>query len=264
MKPSGKRNLASEPPDWQVPRDWWRDFFGPDYLLMYKGAFAPGVTAEQVRCIVRALELPRGARILDAGCGHGRHVKPLRNMGYDAVGVDFHPTQIAACRGALVKRKPLPVVRGDLRLLPLSSAFDAVISVYGSFGFFSDDENELHLAEMCRVLRPGGRLFLDVENPARSARDLAPERKAADPHKHILVLEEFHRDEQAHCVRGRKLLTAAGRRSEYFFSLRQYTREELENLFTANDLRTIAAHGDYDGQPLRNGSERLILVAEKG
>ncbi|WP_374929487.1 class I SAM-dependent methyltransferase [Kytococcus sedentarius] len=41
---------------------------------------------------------PRGARLLDAGCGPGRHAGHLARLGFDAVGVDLDPALIAAAR----------------------------------------------------------------------------------------------------------------------------------------------------------------------
>ena len=248
-----------EKPSWRVPTDWWRDFFGADYVLMYRGAFAPSTTKRQARCVVGALDLSAGARLLDVGCGQARHVRRLRQLGYRAFGTDFHPTQVRLA----TRRRSRRVARGDSRMLPFGCCFDGVISVDTSFGFFSDAGNARHLSEMARVLRRGGRLFLDLQNPLRSLRELVRERRSTDAHGGIVVVEEFHYDQQTRRIQGRKELRVAGRRSEHYFSLRQYTPDELMALCRSHGLQTLHLYGGYDDAPHSRHSERMIVVAEK-
>ena len=53
-------------------------------------------------------------------------------------------------------------MRGDLRRLPVTGTFDAVICWFTSFGYFDDTENKRVLAELHRVLRPGGSVLVDT------------------------------------------------------------------------------------------------------
>ena len=111
--------------------------------------------------------LPRGARILEGGCGTGVNSRHLHEAGYRVVALDFAPGTIAW----LGKRAPeLNPVRGDVRALPFADAsFDGCWSL-GVIEHFPDGyaavRDELH-----RVLRPGGFLFLTFPalNPARRA-----------------------------------------------------------------------------------------------
>lgn len=98
--------------------------------------------------------------MLDLCCGPARHAAPLAERGYHVLGLDLDD---AALRDARRRAPAATFVRGDMRRLPLaSSSMDAVLCMWQSFGHFDADTNIAALAEMARVLRPGGRLLLDL------------------------------------------------------------------------------------------------------
>jgi SAM-dependent methyltransferase len=98
--------------------------------------------------------LPPG-RVLDVCCGYGRHLRGLSERGWNVVGVERDST-VAAVAGALcLDMRELDRVPGE---------FDGVISMWASFGYFSERENRRVLALMTSKLRDGGRLVLDLYN----------------------------------------------------------------------------------------------------
>ena len=107
--------------------------------------------------ILRALP-PPGARVLEAGCGLGQYVLLLRRRGYRAMGTDWSPHALQACR-AVGPGTPLAVM--DLRGLGLRTG---VFSAYVSLGVVEHDPEgpDRILRDAWRVLEPGGRLILSV------------------------------------------------------------------------------------------------------
>jgi SAM-dependent methyltransferase len=55
-------------------------------------------------------------------------------------------------------------VLGDMRELPWQGRFDRVVSWFTAFGYFDDAQNRQVLAEIARVLKPGGRLGIELNN----------------------------------------------------------------------------------------------------
>ena len=99
---------------------------------------------------------PGAPRLLDAGCGSGFNLLALAPLGR-AVGIDLAPEAIAFCRMRGVR-----AVRASLLALPFpDSAFDAVTSFDVLYhAWVTDDRGAV--AEMARVLRPGGLLLVRV------------------------------------------------------------------------------------------------------
>lgn len=133
------------------------DTLGEAYL---RYSFTKG-TAQEVAFLLELLALPKGARVLDVGCGPGRHAVELAKAGLDVVGVDVSRRflEIAAqrCREARVKASFFEV---DARQMPFDDEFDAVISLcQGGFGLMGGDDSVV-LRRITESLKPRGRLVL--------------------------------------------------------------------------------------------------------
>ena len=99
-------------------------------------------------------------RILDAGCGNGKCTEALISKGMDVTGVDFSPSAIGQCIRRFGDKAVFLV--SDIRSLPFpDDSFDAVLAVH-SIEHLEKETEHLALSEFARVLRPGGRLFLQV------------------------------------------------------------------------------------------------------
>lgn len=130
------------------------EFLGKAYL---RYSFTKG-TEQEVGFLVDALGLRPGQRVLDVGCGPGRHARALAERGIEVVGVDISPRFVElAAEGA----PPGATFRvGDARQLSFDAEFDAVISLcQGGFGLVRGDDASV-LDGMARATTPGGRLAL--------------------------------------------------------------------------------------------------------
>lgn len=148
------------------PWDWWAYHF----RVVHRSQI-PGINAwddELVDMIVVLLALEAGDRVLDLACGSGIHACRLAARGLDVVGVDIAPSLVNHNRQQ-ARAQGLTTVRfeqGDMRQLAYQEAFDALLLLSGSFGFFDDATNLEVLRRMARALRPGGQVVIDVFDPA--------------------------------------------------------------------------------------------------
>ena len=99
-------------------------------------------------------------RALDAGCGHGFQTALLQSLGYETHGVDLSAGLLRLARERLPRAH---LARADLAALPYPDAcFDAVTCAGSTLSFVAEPSRAL--AEIARVLRPGGRLLLECEH----------------------------------------------------------------------------------------------------
>jgi len=111
-----------------------------------------------------ALQLREGMRVLDVGCGPGRHAHELARRGITVHGIDISETFVE-----LAGRDAPPAAtfeRLDARWMSFDAEFDAVICLcQGAFGLMTaDGEDEQVIAAIARALRPGGRLAITAFN----------------------------------------------------------------------------------------------------
>ncbi|MEL6825111.1 MAG: class I SAM-dependent methyltransferase [Pseudomonadota bacterium] len=147
------------------------------------------------------LGLSAGDRVLDLGCGEGRHVHGLYLLGnLDIVGVDLNPDSLKkAADGLDTLPKPaadqtgsVTFETGDATALQFEDdSFDAIIC---SEVLEHLPDYHAALAEMRRVLKPGGRLCVSVPHawPERICWQLAPPPNgyAFEPGGHIRIFDE--------------------------------------------------------------------------
>ncbi len=99
-------------------------------------------------------------RALDAGCGTGFQTAVLLELGYETIGVDVSAGLLDVARRRFAAASFL---QGDIQALPCrDAAVDVAVSCGSTFSFLADPGEALR--EVARVLRPGGRLILEVEH----------------------------------------------------------------------------------------------------
>jgi SAM-dependent methyltransferase len=141
------------------------DHMGSAYL---RYSFTKG-TINEVSFLIEALGLSAGSRILDVGCGPGRHSLEFARRGFAVVGVDISERFVELGNDAAVSEglSDVSFVRGDARALTFVSEFDAVISLcQGGFGLVGRSADgaadDAVLGGMARALQSGGRLALSA------------------------------------------------------------------------------------------------------
>lgn len=145
---------------------------GRSYL---RYSFTKG-TAQEVGFLLELLQLPPGSRLLDVGCGPGRHSVPLAQAGLAVTGIDvsrrFLELAAEEARAAGVRPAFFEV---DARRMPFDDEFDAVISLcQGGFGLMGGDDS-LVLKRMMESLKPGGILVMTAFSALFEARHPRPE-----------------------------------------------------------------------------------------
>ncbi len=154
----------------------WQSFFdshAPKYL---ENVFTKS-TAAEIEFLLKELDLPAGARILDVACGTGRHAIELARRGYEVIGIDLSEGMLAeARRRAEAAGVEIEFRQADATRFKVTPAVDAAICICeGAFGLLSsgDDPNEQPLAILgciAEALKPQAPAIFTVLNGFRAAR----------------------------------------------------------------------------------------------
>jgi SAM-dependent methyltransferase len=148
--------------DRPAPDHWFEplaDHLGSAYL---RYSFTKG-TEQEVDFLVDALGLHAGARVLDVGCGPGRHAHALAARGIEVTGIDIAARFIAIATEHTPPGAHARFLRMDARALPFDNEFDAAVSLcQGAFGLVGAGPDLDVLDGMARALVPGGRVAVSA------------------------------------------------------------------------------------------------------
>src|SRR5687767_6995049 len=173
--------------------EWFERWFGEEYLALYphrderEAATALGLVDSNLGGL-------KVQRALDLACGAGRHSRLLRER-WPTTGFDLSLPLLTRARDADPEGF---YVRGDMRALPfVDHAFDLVVNLFTSFGYFDNDAQHLRvLAEVARVTRRGGKFVLDFLNPDYVRSTLVPKESSSIGGRSVEVRREISPDDR--------------------------------------------------------------------
>jgi SAM-dependent methyltransferase len=241
--------------------EWFASWFdSPHYHRLYahrNDAEAAGF----IDALVERLRPPADSRVLDLGCGTGRHARRLASKGYDITGIDLSAASIAAA--TKVARPRLHFRRQDMRESFGRRTFDYVFNLFTSFGYFQNPgDHEAVVRNITTSLKDNGRLVLDYLNVRYAD-------AALTPREEVVIDGVAFRITRS--VEGRFFVKrivvddgAAGSPVQYVERVARFTLADFERLFGAMGLTIEEIYGTYALGPYdAYASPRLILVARK-
>jgi len=246
----------------KTPRPWWESFFSEDYLRTVMPP-APPQVSKQCDFILASLGLERGSTILDVGCGLGLHAVELTVRGYLVVGLDLSlPMVTRAAEEAQYRGLKINFLHADIRQIEFEGAFDAVICMGTTFGFFDDESNRDVLLRLHGALKPGGKLLLDVVNRDFAIRS-QPNLVWFQGDDCVCMEEsEFNYSTSRLHVK-RTVMQEDGRQSDSEYSIRLYSLHELNALLRQEGFRVLEVSGQEATRGIFFGmnAPRVLLLA---
>lgn len=143
-------------------KSFYTDIAGKYHGLRYGGRYGGLFRQLHHETLDALLPSDKGSLVLEVACGTGHTTELLQAKAIDYIACDLTPNMLAQARARLGRSSPL--AQANALCLPFAeSSFDVVLSTR-FLHLFPAERQRLILAEMLRVLKPGGRLVVDFDN----------------------------------------------------------------------------------------------------
>jgi SAM-dependent methyltransferase len=262
--PEAKPQAKAQP---KRRKAWYDDVFAEHFLFLFPPTWEE-TAARDAQFIFDQLGLSEGGRVLDVGCGDGRHAVELAKLGLQVTGLDNSLALLLAAaqtkEAAGIEENQVEFMHGDMRRLPRDREFDAVMCVGTTFGYFEEEQNRQCLQEMYDRVAVGGRLLLHVFNRDFVAPHL-PSRSWWQG-KRCMVIDEAEMNFFANRLRvHRTVIFDDGRQYEHYMFMRAYTVQDLGKAMSQMGMRVLEVSGSRDtrGRFYGSTSPDIWIVAEK-
>lgn len=216
-------------------------------------------SSEEVRKIIDLLKIGKDERVLDLGCGWGRHSFAFAALGHSTVGVDQSEAMISrAQKHAAGTNLPVRFIKGNYYDVKIDSKFDIVVFLFGSFGFGCDSTADTRLLQnMFSVLNPGGRILIDQWNPQRM---ISLHGKSVEEDG---LVESYIYAPDTKCFTITRRYIKTSDNLDRKLIIRLYSYEEIKEMLLVARFEKISLYSDYSGHAFSEDAKNMIFVAEK-
>jgi D-alanine-D-alanine ligase len=250
-----------------VRSDWWQTLFNSLYLKTDADLLDDTeVTKKEVDLIISILGVNEETKILDLCCGQGRHVLELARRGFSNVeGYDRSQYLIRKAKARAQKENlQVKFKEGDARKLPYpSDTFDVVTILGNSFGYFdSTVQDRKVLEEISRVLKPGGKVFLDAADGDHLKKNFQPRSWEWLDRKYFVCRERALSADGDRLI-CREVISRIDRGiiADQFYAERLYNKETLFELLTISGFSSPTFHTTFS--PVSAGTQDAGMMEQR-
>ena len=221
---------------------------------------------EETDVMAHLLQVQPAESLLDVACGYGRHDLVLADdYALQVTGIDIAPGLIATAK-RLAENQGLSIDFHVLhaRDMTWQATFDHAVIAYNTFSVFGPDDAPGVLRAIHHALKPGGKLFLDVDNKPFYCRYGSCYRNWYLNEQGIVLQEVyFHHELSVEVVRDVTFSREANTPTVFTCFKRIYSRQEIETLLQECGFSTELTLGNWDLTPFAENSPKILLVAQK-
>lgn len=219
---------------------------------------------DEIDKVSKLLAISQKDLILDLCCGIGRHSLELARRGYQVTGVDRTKKYLDEARKQ-AKEEGLDIefVQGDMRFFSRPDTFDIAISMFTSFSYFEDPQEDKRVVKnVFESLRTGGRFIIQTHGKETLAK-IFRERDWNENEDGVIVLEERKVSRNWSWMENRWIMLKGNERIENKITHRLYAASEIARLLRDCDFKRVNVYGDLEGNPYDHTARQLVAVGYK-
>lgn len=220
-------------------------------------------TESQVEHIIKLLQIKDGATILDLCCGIGRHSLEFARRGFKVTGVDRTKSYLDKARKqAKTEGLNIEFVNEDMRTFCRADAYDVVVNMFTSFGYFEDADDDQQVVDNVHAsLKSDGKLLIDMMGKELVAK-VFRERDWSEINGFI-ILEDRKLLNNWEKIQNHWIILKDDKQIDYKFVLRLYSAKELTSLLNQCGFSNVKVYGSLEAIDYDHKAKRLVVVAQK-
>ena len=230
----------------------WNFHFNQNYFRVYHKLLSGARDKKEAEFLTKFIP-SKDSPVLDFGCGWGRHLKELAQMGYtDLTGVDYAEALLQKAKGFLKDYPKAKLVNSTFVDFKLDRKFDFIFQVFQAFGYETREYDQENLNNVSSLLSKSGVYLLDLRSP-----NLLMNNEKFDLPGDVQINVSFDNESK------REKFTYHFDGEEDVGEYNVYTLDELKEMFDKVGLEIVKTFGGFDSQSYSPTSERLIIIANK-
>lgn len=242
-----------------MAKAWFEQWFNTKY---YHILYSHRNESEARKFLIKLMDflsIPAKSKIIDIGCGRGRHAKFLSEMGYEVTGIDLAKSSIDYAKR--FEGKKLHFFCFDKRNIFKKGHFDLALNLFTSFGYLKNREDlEKALTSMGSNLKKGSVFVLDYLNAHQIKHcDLSSTKIVNDN-----VVFEISKEIKGHQIIKQIDVSDGDFKQTFYEEVHLITEDEFRALFEVASMNILHTFGNYDLEEFDpKNSDRLIIIAQK-
>ncbi|MFW6007203.1 MAG: class I SAM-dependent methyltransferase [Halanaerobiales bacterium] len=239
-------------------------FFQESIKDDFAGWYIENDVLKKTEFILNNIDIKKGAEILDVACGHGKFAQLLYESGYKVKGIDISETLIKYLNN---KYESIVFIRSNMENINFSKEFDLILVLGNSLSLVSLGKAKISLENFHRSLKPGGKIFLELDNKNYFIKNEA-NTKDWNQYQNRWIMFSEHIYRSRDCIeisRDISIDIKENKIDQYIIIKRLYNFIEIKNLLENSGFNICTAWGNWEGQLKEKGDLKpnLLLLAEK-
>lgn len=239
--------------------DWFINWFNSKYYHILYSDRNEVEANEFIEFIVSKLSLKLDNKVLDLGCGNGRHSVSLSKYFHEVDGLDISSENIRIANKN--KKTNLSFYLSDMRDFKTKNIYGYIFNLFTSFGYFDNKNDNIKVLKSCyNHLKKNGLILIDFLN--------ADKIKTSNSElKEIKIIDQIKFEITKKIVGDfitKEIIVFDGElKFNFSEKVQLFGLEGFKSLFKATGFKIIETFGDYYMNPYNLNSNRLILLAKK-